>query len=173
MQVGFLRPECRFSVPSITGRTSPFRTTSAGAELTKVCAGYIHHGVPDGAAKQETCYEPFWHMVGSTHLHVGRELGMSNPSFTFTVQHVFYIKPPIDRVMVVGVVDQGAVRPGDALVIEGNGRAMRAIVEAIVSLNMEEIPSAETGAQVALRFAGIRKDQIKAGDRVSSAGRLS
>jgi|SRR5262245_36612696 translation elongation factor EF-Tu-like GTPase len=113
-------------------------------------------------------------MVGCTHLDVVREhLSMSNPSFTLTVQHVFYIKPPIDRVMVVGVVDQGTVRPGDAAVIEGSGRAMRATVEAIVALSMEEIPSAETGDQVALRFAGIPKDQVKAGDRVSSAGRLS
>src|SRR5262245_57008253 len=104
-----------------------------------------------------------------THVaHALRQLSMSNRPFAFTVQHVFYIKPPIDRVMLVGVVDQGAVRPGDAVVIEGSGRAMRATVEAIEGLRVGQLPSAETGDQVALRFADVPADQVKAGDHVSS-----
>ena len=93
---------------------------------------------------------------------------MSDRSFTFTVQHVFYIKPPINRVMLVGVVDQGTVRPGDAVVMQASGKAIRATVEAIERLRVGQIPSAGTGDQVALRFANVPADQVKAGDRVTS-----
>ena len=93
---------------------------------------------------------------------------MSDRSFTFTVQHVFYIRPPIDRVMLVGVVDQDTVKPGDAVVIQASGRAIRATAEAIERLRVGQIPSAGAGDQVALRFANVPADRVKAGDRVTS-----
>jgi len=93
---------------------------------------------------------------------------MPNRQFAFTVQHVFYLKPPIDRVMLVGVVDKGTVRPGDAVVVEASGRAFPTTVEAIERLRVGQIPSAGAGDQVALRFANVPADQVKAGDRITS-----
>ena len=89
--------------------------------------------------------------------------------FTFTVQHVFYIKPPVDRVMLVGIVEQGTVRPGDGVFIHASGKVLRATVEAIERIRAGQIPSAKAGDQVALRFAGVPADQVKPGDRITKA----
>src|SRR5262249_10813937 len=102
------------------------------------------------------------------HAYASSNFSMSDRSFTFTVQHVFYIRPPIDRVMLVGVVDQDTVKPGDAVVIQASGRAIRATAEAIERLRVGQIPSAGAGDQVALRFANVPADRVKAGDRVTS-----
>jgi len=92
---------------------------------------------------------------------------MASQGFTFTVQDVFYIKPPVDRVMLIGTVDEGTVRPGDAVRIWMSGKAIPATVEAIERIRVGQIPSATAGDQVALRFAGIPSDQIKPGDSIT------
>jgi translation elongation factor EF-1alpha len=91
---------------------------------------------------------------------------MLEQAFAFTVQHVFYIKPPVDRVMLVGMVDEGTVRPGDAVVIHAGEKSCEATVEGIERVRVGEIPSAHAGDQVALRFAGVASNAVRSGDTV-------
>jgi translation elongation factor EF-Tu-like GTPase len=56
------------------------------------------------------------------------------PSFTFTVQEVFYIKPPVDRVILVGIVNEGTVRVGDQLTVscrDGDVKVQLEVIETI------------------------------------------
>jgi translation elongation factor EF-1alpha len=95
-------------------------------------------------------------------------LSMISQQFIFTVQHVFYIKPPVDRVILVGTVEQGTIRQRDAVLIWVTGKAIPATVDGIERIRVGDIPSASAGDQVGLRFAGIPLDQVKPGDRITN-----
>ena len=87
------------------------------------------------------------------------------PGFSLTVQEVFYIKPPVDRVILVGTITEGFLRPGDSLVVKCQGGDVPVVVEAI------EHPSgpmqkAQKGQQVGVKLAGIGKEQAAQGDLV-------
>jgi hypothetical protein len=93
------------------------------------------------------------------------------PLMTFTVEHVFYIKPPVDRVIVVGTIADGTVRVGDHLVVRTKAGPVAVSVENIESIRQGDLTQASKGQQVGLRLTGVRKDQVIAGDRVTAAGR--
>jgi translation elongation factor EF-Tu-like GTPase len=88
------------------------------------------------------------------------------PSFTFTVQEVFYIKPPVDRVILVGIVNEGTVRVGDQLTVSCRDGDVKVQLEVIETIDRGPVQEARAGQQVGLRLVGIRKDQPARGDRV-------
>jgi len=87
-------------------------------------------------------------------------------SFKFTVEHVFYIKPPVDRVILVGTVDDGLVQAGAAATVECRSNRVEVVVEGIET-PQGDIERATRGQQVGLRLSGIKKDQPSVGDRVA------
>jgi translation elongation factor EF-1alpha len=90
------------------------------------------------------------------------------PPLHFTVQHVFYIKPPVDRVMLVGKVDQGVVRKDDVVVVHTGANSLEAKVEGIERIQQGDTPAAYSGDQVALRVTGVSKDAVKPGDTITN-----
>jgi len=88
----------------------------------------------------------------------------------FTVEHVFYIKPPVDRVILVGIVNDGVVRVGDKLVVHTATGPINVAVDNIESIQQGDLKEAPKDQQVGLRLSGIRKDQPAVGDRVTAAG---
>jgi len=98
---------------------------------------------------------------------------MPNPSFQFTVEDVFYIKPPVDRVILVGTVKEGVVRAGDSAVVHCSGGPTAVVVEGIEALGQgttSDIPQAGKGQQVGLRLRGITQDKASRGDLVTGEG---
>jgi hypothetical protein len=93
-------------------------------------------------------------------------------SFDFTVEEVFYIKPPVDRVVLVGTVKQGRVVVGDHVTVHCQTAPVLASIEGIETLS-GNLQSASTGQQVGLRLTGIAKDQASKGDRVTASEALS
>ena len=97
---------------------------------------------------------------------------MPQPSFDFTVQDVFYIHPPLDRVILLGMVDQGEVRPGDSAVVKTQSGDYAVIVEAIEGFKVDELLRASAGQQVGLRLTGSMKaNQATTGDKVEGKPR--
>lgn len=81
--------------------------------------------------------------------------------FQFSVEEAFYIKPPVDRVILVGLVDEGTVRPGDALVVMAMSGPIDVVVDRIeVFRQSEGAASATKGQQVGLRLVGINQQQV-------------
>jgi translation elongation factor EF-Tu-like GTPase len=96
---------------------------------------------------------------------------MSNPmtkgsDFDFTVQEVFYIKPPVDRVILVGIVSRGSVGAGESLTVQCRGGDVPVVLEGIELFEGGEARQASAGQQVGLKLKGIRKDQPSRGDHV-------
>jgi len=89
------------------------------------------------------------------------------PKFTFTVEEVFYIKPPVDRVILVGTITGGSVRVGDSLVVQCQDGDVPVVVDGIERPG-GDLQQAATGQQVGLKLAGIRRDQPKRGDQESA-----
>ena len=92
------------------------------------------------------------------------------PTMNFTVEEVFYIKPPVDRVILVGTITYGTVRVGDKLVVHTSAGPVDVAVDNIESIQQGDLRQASKGEQVGLRLNGIRKDQASRGDRVTAAG---
>jgi translation elongation factor EF-1alpha len=92
------------------------------------------------------------------------------PTMNFTVEHVFYIKPPVDRVILVGMINEGTVRVGDKLVVHTSAGPVNVAVDNIESIQQGDLKQATKGHQVGLRLTGIHKDQASAGDRVTAVG---
>ena len=92
------------------------------------------------------------------------------PTMNFTVEHVFYIKPPVDRVILVGTINDGVVRVGDRLVVHTANGPIDVAVDNIESIQQGDLKEASKGQQVGLRLSGIRKDQPAVGDRVTATG---
>jgi selenocysteine-specific translation elongation factor len=88
----------------------------------------------------------------------------SDSLFRLMVEHVFYIIP-IDRVVVVGTVSLGDVKPGDKLIVRSGYTDIPVTVERLDHPN-RKLESAATGDQVGLVLAGIRKDQVRSGNLV-------
>ncbi len=88
---------------------------------------------------------------------------------SFTVEEVFYIKPPIDRVILVGTITEGMVRVGDKLVVQTLTGPIDVSVDNIESIQNSDLKQASRGQQIGLRLTGIRKDQTSRGDRVTAA----
>lgn len=88
------------------------------------------------------------------------------PTFRFTVEEVFYIEPPVDRVILVGTVQDGTVKAGDAANVECAAGSVSVVVEGIEAFKQGDIKQAMRGEQVGLKLLGIAKDQVAKGDRV-------
>jgi translation elongation factor EF-Tu-like GTPase len=97
---------------------------------------------------------------------------MTQPTFRFTVEEVFYIKPPVDRVILVGTIQEGTVRTGDTATVECKAGPVSVVVEGIEAFKQADITQASKGEQVGLKLRGINKDQPAKGDRIvgSSGG---
>ena len=80
------------------------------------------------------------------------------------VAHVFYITT-IDRVVVVGTVSFGSVKPGDQLIVR-NGRTDVPVTVERLDHPTRKMETAAGGDQVGLVLVGIRKDQVHSGDLV-------
>lgn len=89
---------------------------------------------------------------------------------TFTVEEVFYIKPPVDRVILVGTIGEGTIVPGQRAVVHTSTGAVDVVVEGIEGIKQGNLSSASKGDQVGLRLTGIRKDQPSRGDTVTAIG---
>ena len=96
---------------------------------------------------------------------------MTQPTFQFTVEEVFYIKPPVDRVILVGTVQDGTVKPRDTATVECKSGPVSVVVETVEAIKQGEIKQANKGDQVALKLRGISKDQASKGDRVIGKSR--
>jgi translation elongation factor EF-Tu-like GTPase len=97
----------------------------------------------------------------------GESPAMTQPTFRFTVEEVFYIKPPVDRVILVGTVQEGAVKTGDTVIVECKAGPVSVVVEGIEAFKRGDIKQASKGEQVGLKLRGITKDQPSKGDRVN------
>ena len=95
---------------------------------------------------------------------------MAQPSFEFTIENVFYIKPPVDRVILVGTVYAGTVEAGDAATVNCRTGAVKVTVEGIETVQQANVQQAAKGEQVGLRVRGIAKDVPAVGDRVTGNG---
>ena len=93
--------------------------------------------------------------------------------FEFQVHDVFYIKSPIDRVILTGRMERGRVHKGDAAVVQTRTGPVRVMVEGIEVLGWRpgdpETITATAGDQIGLRLTGISRDQPSPGDRVIGA----
>ena len=96
---------------------------------------------------------------------------MPQPTFQFTVEEVFYIKPPVDRVILVGTVQEGTVKPGESATVECKAGPVSVVVETVEAFKEGEIKQANKGDQVALKVRGITRDQPWKGDRVVGKSR--
>jgi translation elongation factor EF-Tu-like GTPase len=91
---------------------------------------------------------------------------MPQPTFKFTVEEVFYIKPPVDRVILVGTVQEGTVKAGDSATVECAAGSISVVVDGIEAFKQGDVKQATKGEQVGIRLRGITKDQPSKGDRV-------
>jgi len=91
---------------------------------------------------------------------------MTQPGFRFTVEEVFYIKPPVDRVILVGTVQEGTVKTGDTATVECKAGPVSVFVEGFEAFKQGDVKQATKGEQVGLKLRGITKDQPSKGDRV-------
>jgi translation elongation factor EF-Tu-like GTPase len=91
---------------------------------------------------------------------------MPQPTFSFTVEEVFYIKPPVDRVILIGTVQEGTVKAGDSAIVECAAGSISVVVDGIEAFKQRDVKQATKGEQVGLRLRGITKDQPSKGDRV-------
>jgi translation elongation factor EF-Tu-like GTPase len=86
----------------------------------------------------------------------------------FKVEDVFYIKPPVDRVILVGTISVGRVVRGQKAIVHTANGAVAVIVESIDSFKVNNLPDAIAGEQVALHLTGIKKEQPARGDLVTA-----
>jgi translation elongation factor EF-1alpha len=90
----------------------------------------------------------------------------AKPNFAAIVDEVFFIKPPVDRVILVVTISEGTVKVGDSLTVRCRGGHVMVVVESIEKIKIGEVQSAGKGDQVGLKLRDIRKDQPERGDRV-------
>ena len=96
-----------------------------------------------------------------------RKPSPNNAPFSFTIEHEFYIKPPVDRVILVGTVGSGCVTVGDKLIVRCLSCDIPVTVEGIETPK-GELREANRPQQVGLRLSGIAQDQVIIGDQVVS-----
>jgi translation elongation factor EF-Tu-like GTPase len=100
----------------------------------------------------------------------GESPAMTQPTFRFTIEEVFYIKPPVDRVILVGTVQKGTVKSGDTATVECKGGLVSVVVEGIEAFKQGDVKQAAKGEHVGLKLRGITKDQPSKGDLVVGKG---
>jgi hypothetical protein len=88
------------------------------------------------------------------------------PTVVFTVEHVFYADPPVDRVILVGTIHDGTVKVGDSLTVQCQGGDVAVVLEGIETLDRGPVRQASRGQEVGIKLRGIRKEQAAPGDRV-------
>jgi len=93
------------------------------------------------------------------------------PAFTFTIQHVGFIKPPVDRLILVGMIDAGKIRSGTVAVLHTVARSVPFTIEGIELHRAGETPEATAGQQVALRCVGLERSLAVPGMRVTGTRR--
>jgi len=86
--------------------------------------------------------------------------------FSFTVDEVFYIKPPVDRVILVGNVGEGSVKVGDSLIVRCRSGDVQVVLEGIDTIEHGPVESASKGQQVGLKLRGIGREQPGRGDLI-------
>jgi selenocysteine-specific translation elongation factor len=93
----------------------------------------------------------------------GKSRNASPPAtqFHMPIDDVFAIKS-ISKVVVVGIVAEGEVRPGDRLLIRSGSQERSVTVEALERID-QPLKIARKGEQVAVMLIGADKDQISAG----------
>jgi len=96
-----------------------------------------------------------------------RAPAVSNTPFRMTVQNVFFIKT-VERVIVTGVVSQGAVHAGDKLIVQTKAGPIAVVVEKLEHPKMTNMTEAVAGQDVGLMLSGIGKEQVAAGDEIVS-----
>jgi len=94
------------------------------------------------------------------------QMPMANSGFQFTVEEVFYVKPPVDRVILVGTVQEGTVRMGDAAVFHSRDGPIDVDIESIDSIRQGTVNEATAGSQVGLKVRGLTQEQPARGNRV-------
>jgi len=96
---------------------------------------------------------------------------IQTPTFQFTIQDVFYIKPPVDRVIVTGTVDHGSIHAGDSASLLCKSGTLAVTVEGIEGFKIGELKVANAGDNVGLKLVGVTKDQPAPGDKVIAPAR--
>jgi selenocysteine-specific translation elongation factor len=86
--------------------------------------------------------------------------------FKLRVDDVFYVEKG-GRVIVVGFVSSGSVKPGDRLTVHGGSASVPVTVERLEHPE-RSMSVAREGDQVGLMLHGIGKEQVQAGDWVES-----
>lgn len=84
-----------------------------------------------------------------------------------TVDEVFYIKNPIDRVIVVGTISEGNIQPGDKMSLVNGKGSIPVVVEKIEHPAVGALQIAEKGQQVGVMLSGLQKEQVSSGDRLT------
>ena len=87
-------------------------------------------------------------------------------AFRFQVEEVFYIKPPTDRVILVGTVKEGSISVGGPAIVRTRAGDVAVTVENIETIREGDIKQATAGQQVGLRLRGITMDRPQRGDLV-------
>jgi translation elongation factor EF-Tu-like GTPase len=102
----------------------------------------------------------------------GKRKPIDEPNIVrLSVEEVFYIKPSVDRVILVGTVQGGTVKAGGTASVECKGGPVSVVVEGIESFKQGAIKQASKGDQVGLKLRGIGKDQPSKGDWVIGKSR--
>src|SRR5690349_10917319 len=82
-------------------------------------------------------------------------------SFRMPIEVVFGLKIP--GVVVVGVVEEGQVRPGDHLRLDGRSGTIEVRVESLEA-NHQPLRSAKAGDRIGIMLVGVNKEQVTPGD---------
>jgi selenocysteine-specific translation elongation factor len=91
----------------------------------------------------------------------GRSQEAITDSFRMPVDDAFALHEP-NQTVVVGVVSEGEVRPGDRLVLRAGGAARPVTVEALEA-DHRPLRVARSGEPVAIKLAGAVKAQVPPG----------
>jgi translation elongation factor EF-1alpha len=98
-------------------------------------------------------------------LFIWRRLARSSEavthSFRMPVDDAFAAGPP-DQAVIVGVVSDGEIRPGDRLVLRAGGAARTVTVESLEA-DHQPLKVARTGDRVAVKVIGAGKAQVPPG----------
>jgi elongation factor Tu len=91
--------------------------------------------------------------------------------FRMPIENVFSIGGR--GTVVTGVVDQGVIRPGDAVDIVGNADESRTVVCTQIKTFADVLESAEAGANIGCLLRGVGRDEVERGQVLASPGSLA
>ncbi len=87
--------------------------------------------------------------------------------FRMTVDDAFALKEQ-GSVVVVGVVSEGEVRPGDVLSVQTAHAQLRVVVKALEAFH-KPVKRGKAGDRIGIMLTGANKEQISSGDLLVSA----